>query len=212
MLSGYIDGALGQKDQHFVEQHLGACEDCPKELESLHMTVRMLKRVPVVDVPRSFAITGAEERGRITFAPQNMGWLRPATALATAVFLVVLVLDLLPVLSTEVADRGELLAGTPSPVTTAPAEGQELDTAPGRDAFEQTTPGAAPVPGVEAPTGEGAIGGPEAAVGEEDARAAEEGGEGWPFRVVEIGAGVVALALVAALLFTRRQRRKWKGV
>ncbi len=35
---------------------------------------------------------------------------------------------------------------------------------------------------------------------------------GWPLRQIEIGIGIVLLALVAMMLFARRRRRSWSRV
>jgi MYXO-CTERM domain-containing protein len=234
MLSDYIDGTLVDEDQLCVEQHIETCAGCSRELESLRTTVRMLKRVPVVSVPRSFAITGAEERERAPSAPEgprrlrpatvlaiaapeNVGWLRPATALATLALVAVLLLDFLPILSTEVSDKGELVAQPPSPAA-SPVPRPDLGAGEGMDILEQITPEAVPTPlpgEVPMPTGDmlGAQTGLEDSrlVGaHEAAEKADEAEDGWPFRQIEIALGAVALALMAALLLTRR-RRKWKG-
>ena len=186
-----------------------------------------MKRVPVVNVPRSFAITGAEERERALaapegprwlrpatvlaiVAPEDVGWLRPATVLATLALVAVLLLDFLPVLSTEVSDNGEFFAQPPSPTVRAPGSDLEPGITEGLEAVPTPLPGEAPVPtydmfGAQADLEDSRlVGAPEAA------EKAEEAEDGWPFRQIEIALGAVALALVAALLLTRR-RRKWKG-
>ena len=112
MLSEYIDNRLSPGEQDVVEHHLKACEACSSELESLQMTVQLLHRVPAVPSPRSFAVT-APEPGRVSiFGPPSPRWLRPATAFATLVLMLLLLGDFSNVFEHE---AGDVLAPTPTP-------------------------------------------------------------------------------------------------
>ncbi|UCC61340.1 MAG: zf-HC2 domain-containing protein, partial [Dehalococcoidia bacterium] len=152
-LSEYIDDRLGCEERDWMESHLGVCDACSKELETLRMTVHLLNQVQIVPVPRSFAIreaeTGEEKvpeprrwdgmrpvpvyavasvysaRARI-MDPQRMRWLRPATAFVTAALVLLLMLDFL-----QVVPHGGWLEGngviyeSPPQSMLAPSPGME---------------------------------------------------------------------------------------
>jgi hypothetical protein len=200
MLSEYIDNRLDSKDRGAVERHLGICESCSNELESLQMTVQLLKRVPQVPAPRSFAISEVET-GRVSiFEPQRLGWLRPVTAFATVALIALLIVDFL-----QVVPHDQIML-SPTP------QGEEYmsDSRGGEppEAISEPTP----VPGEEAPkedvtswvTGFSVTNGGEEEISGESAA-------GWPLRQLEIAIGVLIFALVALMLFARRQRRRWSA-
>jgi hypothetical protein len=56
MLSGYMDRRLSPEEVARVEEHLGACQGCREELESLRTTVALVRRLPEVTLSRSFAV------------------------------------------------------------------------------------------------------------------------------------------------------------
>lgn len=98
MLSEYLDEILSEHDCLFVEQHLDACDVCSKEYSSLHTTVNLLQRIPVLDTPRSFALRESdivEPAIKHLFEPNRWGWLRPAAALAAIVLVVLISVDFL---------------------------------------------------------------------------------------------------------------------
>jgi hypothetical protein len=199
MLSEYIDNRLDSKDRGAVERHLGICESCSNELESLQMTVQLLNRVPQMPAPRSFAISEVET-GRVSvFEPRRLGWLRPATAFATVALIALLIVDFLQV----VPHDHIMLSPTP--------QGEEymLDSRDGKPAETLSEP--APLPGEEAPTEDinsGVTGMGVTSGGEEEISGESEAG--WPLRQLEIGIGVLVFALVALMLFARR-RRRWSA-
>jgi len=97
LLSEYINKTLNDDEQVLVEQHLDICEACSKQYQSLLATVNCLNRVPLVEVPRSFAIREVEAvsgAGNI-FHPEKWRWLRPATALVAVALIAVLCVDFL---------------------------------------------------------------------------------------------------------------------
>jgi hypothetical protein len=154
MISDYIDDLLGVEERSTVERHLEKCRACSNELESLRMTVQLLRRTPLVPVPRSFAIreveAGREEVsehhgfgllrpipafaiGRINTVwegvcdPQSLRWLRPATAFATAALVLLLMLDFLQVVPQQGGiDTREVFNESPAQVvlTPVPEEGE----------------------------------------------------------------------------------------
>ena len=193
-LSEYIDNRLDSEDRGVVEHHLEICEACSNELESLQMTVQLLNQVPLVPAPRSFAISEVET-GRVSiFEPQRLGWLRPATAFATVALIALLIVDFLQVVPHDVGTGGE--------VFTEP-----------RDQTVLSTPPPVPAPGEEAPTGD--VTSDESGLGvtyEGEEEISGESAAGWPLRQIEIAMGVLAFALVALMLFARRQRRRWSKI
>lgn len=60
LLSAYIDGEVTPDEAARVEQHLPTCRHCADELESLRWTVNLLREVPPIPVPRSFAVRLAD--------------------------------------------------------------------------------------------------------------------------------------------------------
>lgn len=241
MLSEYIDNLLYAEDRGVVESHLEVCEACSNELESLRMTVQLLHRMSSVPVPRSFAIREVEtDREEVSeprgsgwlrpvpvFAvsrigsgwasvcdPQRLRWLRPATAFATAALVLLLMLDFLQVVPQQGGiDSREVFNESPAQVMLSPAPGGEDTLEVSGDEPVEVLPPPVPAPADKTPTG-GADSDElivrDANGGEEEVSAEPSGG--WPLRQIEIGIGVVLLALVAMMLFARRRRRSWSRV
>jgi len=219
VLSEYIDNRLSTEDKNLVERHLETCEACSKELESLRMTVQLLHRVPEVSVPRSFTIAVPAPKREGVLGPSSLRWLRPATAVATIVLLVLLVGDFLNVFGNEAGIRGGELLKMPTGQTmllsTPTGEGNQTATA---DELTKATPaptqaGAGNV--TEGNNTEGNASAPVFMAGISGMQGLEEppsinGQEavGWPLRQIEIALGVVVFALAALTAFAIRQRRK----
>ena len=201
MLSEYIDTRLDSEDRGVVERHLEICEACSNELESLQMTVQLLNRVPLVPAPRSFAISEVET-GRVSiFEPQRLGWLRPATAFATVALIALLIVDFL-----QVVPHDQIML-SPAP------QGEEYMTESRGDEPSEAIPEPAPAPGEEALTED--VTSDESGLGvtyEGEEEISGESAAGWPLRQIEIAIGVLVFALVALMLFARRQRRRWSRV
>jgi anti-sigma factor RsiW len=91
-LSPYIDGELSAKETARVERHLQECRACAENLATLRQTVTLLKELPTVSAPRSFAVRPAPVRPKVRAAAPGWGYglLKGATALA-ALLLVVLI-------------------------------------------------------------------------------------------------------------------------
>lgn len=223
MLSEYVDNRLDSVKKSLVERHLASCEACSKELESLRMTVQLLHRVPEAPAPRSFAITIPEVKHEGVLGPSSLRWLRPATAVATIVLLVLLVGDFLNVFEQETGTRGgELLNAPPEQTTTysgVQGEGNLTDAGgnetvkvfltptpegPGNVSEGNVTEGNT---SVEAPkTGISGMQGPEGP------SVAGSEAVSWPLRQIEIAMGVVVFSLAAMMVFVSRRRRKGVGV
>ena len=91
-LSCYMDGELSAAEKARVESHLHDCQACAYNLNTLQQTVALLKELPTVPAPRSFAVRPAAVTRKPAIAPPSWGFglLRGATALA-ALLLVLLV-------------------------------------------------------------------------------------------------------------------------
>ena len=223
MLSEYIDNRLSTEGKNLVDRHLQTCEACSKELGSLRMTVQLLHRVPEVSVPRPFTIAVPEPKREGVLGPSSLRWLRPATAVATIVLVVLLMGDFLNVFGHEAGIRGGELLNMPTGQTmllsTPTGEGNLTATADeltkaipaptqagaGNVTEGNNTEGNASaqvfitdISGMQGPEGPPSIDGQEAV--------------GWPLRQIEIAVGVVVLALATLTVFAVRQRRKGVSV
>ena len=100
LLSSYIDGQVDDSEAGRIELHLGQCEECRVELESLRATVGLLQSLPELEVPRSFKLSEAAVRvatpgpARVEFAPSIVWTTRLATSAAAVLVAVLLVGDL----------------------------------------------------------------------------------------------------------------------
>jgi anti-sigma factor RsiW len=91
-LSAYIDGELTGRERARMEQHLKECQACAEDLRTLRQTVALLKELPVIRAPCSFAVRPTVVRPRPAPAPSAWGYglLKGATAIA-ALLLVLLI-------------------------------------------------------------------------------------------------------------------------
>jgi Putative zinc-finger len=224
MLSEYIDNRLGSEDKSLVEHHLESCEACSKELESLRMTVQLLHRVPEVSVPRSFTIAVPEPRQEGVLGPRSLRWLRPATAVAAIVLVVLLAGDFLNVFGHE--------AGSGNRILLAPTGSSVFLTSPAGEGNLTDSGANVTVKAIPAPTSEGAgnisegnitegnvTEGNASMAGAGFTASGTQGATGppslpgkpsvsWPLRPIEIAMGVVVFALASLTIFSVRQRRK----
>lgn len=119
LLSAYIDDEVTPSEAARVEEHLAGCEDCVGELDSLRATSSLLRGLPELRVPRSFALT--EAPATVGFAPQLVWTTRFATSLA-ALFLVVLLLsDVLGFVGQSPEGETQKQAFITAPMPAAPA-------------------------------------------------------------------------------------------
>ncbi len=79
LLSAYVDGQVTEPERRTVEEHLSGCGPCTSDLEELRATVALLRALPELPVPRSFALEQAP-----VLSVGGTGLLR-AARLATAV-------------------------------------------------------------------------------------------------------------------------------
>ncbi|MFC1973972.1 zf-HC2 domain-containing protein [Chloroflexota bacterium] len=235
-LSAYIDGILNTNNKSSVEQHLKECEICHRELESLKITVQLIRRMPQMSVPRSFAVADIEPIRVNTTAVASPRWLRPATVFATFVLMALLLGDFTGVFEGKISDD---LLSTPSPTTAyaspAPTSDSSLspDAAaiptpsteangfpPGKEMVIGGTPMPTPVEGetppaptvTPIPLGAVSLPTPELSSKAPEAQLETEGtiadGTGWPLRQIEIGLGAVLAILIGIIIYSYQQRRK----
>lgn len=239
-LSEYIDDRLSIEEIDAVASHLETCGACSKELETLRMTVRLLNQVPMVPAPRSFAIREAEtgkekvpeprrwgglrpvpvfavsgiDSARASiFDPQRLRWLRPATAVAAAALVLLLMLDFLQVVPHGgwLEDSG-VLNGPPPQYMLAPSPDiEDGGVKIGDNESVLATPIPAPSVGREATSDDMPSEWLSIGAGE-GVEFADKTEGGWPMRQIEIAIGALFFTLVGMVLFTRRQRRKWSRV
>ena len=79
MLSSYIDGEVSASEARRVEEHLTGCDECAAELESLRTTTMLLGRMPQLEPPRSYALTGGCGRGCASASPAIFCWVHGRT-------------------------------------------------------------------------------------------------------------------------------------
>ncbi len=188
-LSAYLDGELSAREKAGVEKHLQECRACSENLSTLRQTVALLKELPAVPAPRSFALRPAVVKPKVRVAPSSWGYglLKGATALAALLLVLVIGGDL----TLQFLGSFRMGAAAPPPPTEemivappvvptemyAPAEGEPLvgegrdagataETVPPPGATEPPTPAPAPpepADGYQAPSAQD-IASPEATV------------------------------------------------
>ena len=75
-ISAFLDGALAAPDSARVDAHLGSCDPCRRELESLRHMKRVLSSAPRKNMPAELAL--ALERRFVKGAPRWTTLLKPA--------------------------------------------------------------------------------------------------------------------------------------
>lgn len=91
LLSAYIDNEATPEEVRQVERHLQSCQACSDELASLKWAVNLLREIPPIPVPRSFAIRQVDiepEPARRRFVLpdwlfNSLQWATVATAILT---------------------------------------------------------------------------------------------------------------------------------
>ena len=234
LLSAYIDGQVSESEAGRVEGHLAQCAECRLELETLRATVGLLKHVPQLEVPRSFAL--AEAPVKVSFTPPIMWTARLATSVAGLMLVALLLGDLTGVVTQR--ETPEEAATVPAVAREAPVAGVEkmvevekemvaemevekLEVAPSSAAAVAAPEEEAaqspdvrtvdegltpPEATVEAPAAAGIAG--DKAV--EEAPEASRG-LGLPLWQLEVGVGGLVATLALATLWTWRRGRRTSG-
>ena len=150
-LSPYLDGMLSERENRRLEAHLARCRACRDELADLQVAVQALAELPLVESPRSFALTAAPRRVEaLRPAPRRVEFgLRLATAAAAFVLAIVAAGDLLGVPGGDEGQEGEANVARMQVAPREAATAQEMEPAP-----QAETPGVAAQDKVagEAPT------------------------------------------------------------
>lgn len=192
LLSDYLDGRLGRAEAAQAELHLRGCPHCAAALDSLRATVGLLRTLPPVTLPRDFTLGPAAQpvgalRPRVLARLEV--WTRSAAAIAAALLVVLVSLDLLgfgspapaarpiaqapaagpaaevsaPAATAVPAAKAAPAAQPAAPASPAPAAPASAPLAAPSDtataAADQVQPQAAPAPPAPAPTAEAPAGG-----------------------------------------------------
>jgi len=205
-LSEYIDGYLAPEERRRVERHLEACPICRSELDSLRGTVELLRAVPSVAPPRSFALARAPVPTTPVprlFRPALLG---AATSVLALLLVLVMAGDLLHLFE---PGRAALTNQTPTPTVSrdiAPmATGGETGVRPptGAGTEKASSPPSLAATPTPTPTGGAMLGVSPPAEGGSPAAAGPPGAVRW----VELGLALVVVILAALTLFARRRVR-----
>ena len=100
MLSSYVDSALRTKEMGQVDLHMASCAVCVQEADELRAVIGILRTMPTVPAPRSFAIpvpaatAWVPEPSRPWWSPAPLLGLRMAAAGAAIALAVVFAGDL----------------------------------------------------------------------------------------------------------------------
>jgi len=236
MLSEYIDSKLNKADKGIVEAHLEVCDTCSRELESLRITVQLLHSVPEVSVPRPFTVAVPRRESvfvpsglslprpvttpaAIALRPTSLRWLRPATAVAAIVLMLLLAGDFLHVFENNagVDSGGEATSTYSQSVTpTVAAEQQIMVRVPGImgqislataksvgyttfDIDPSTPVSQSPSQPILSVTGNEKS-------SQDGVMAQGEVGVGWPLRQIEIALGAVVFIMLVFIILLRRRR------
>lgn len=120
LLSSYLDGALDDADRDALEARLSREPALRQELEALRLTVALVRGLPPLKAPRSFALDARMVR------PPVVRWIGlPATgavsAAAAAAATLLLAFGLVSLLSRDVAPAAPQLAAMPTAADVAPS-------------------------------------------------------------------------------------------
>ncbi len=110
-VSSYIDGALRSGEMQRVESHLASCAYCTVRVEELQSVVGVLRAMPTVPAPRSFAVpvpapaapVYVREPARRWWQPAPVAGFRAVAAAAALAFAVVFAGDMSGVIGTPEA-------------------------------------------------------------------------------------------------------------
>ncbi len=165
LLSTYLDGELSAVEQARLEAQLEANPALQAELDALRQTVKLVRDLPQIPIPRNFILPqtmAARPRAapatRARFAPL----LTAATAIAGFLFVAVLSLDLLrpaggddlalapapPQMAAEVPPEITVEREVEPPPLAAEAPVEELEAAEGEELDGTPVEGKATIPGV----------------------------------------------------------------
>ncbi len=82
LIATYLDGEATEAERHAISGHLPGCGDCETRLEQQQEIVTLLKALPAVPAPRSFAIPAEATNPALAW----FQWMRAGAAFATFAF------------------------------------------------------------------------------------------------------------------------------
>lgn len=184
ILNAWIDGIATPDEQDIVDHHIASCETCQHRLDELQGVKAMLASLPMVDPPRSFALTPEQAKKPVSIRertkPSNIIRLLPIVrTLSVAAMLAVLILGgslvmnqgestMSPGVTTgmqsgETADESRTL-GAANPAPAAQERGEIIDQGEAASAHDSTsTTLAGETPSVPIQTSDGGLTGVEIA-------------------------------------------------
>lgn len=197
LLSAYVDGELTAQESREVEENLAASQDARNELAGLQATVDLVRQLPQLDTPRSFALDAAPKKPWTLWWP-SVRTTGLATSVATMLLVGLVAGDMLNVL-TQTQFGGDDSTGVYeyAPDDSAPAAEAAID------APAAPEPQAAAM-AMEAPQ-------PEVVASSEESGPADDpeaDGVTLPLIQLQIGAAIMVVVLGGATIFAVRRRRK----
>ncbi|MBI4297524.1 MAG: zf-HC2 domain-containing protein [Chloroflexi bacterium] len=186
LLSSYLDGRLTEGEAQKLEEHLQRCPGCTQEMEEVRKTVRLLRALPQVSLPRSFALTPAMLQ--LVGKPSPF---RRYLTLATATSALLLMLTF----AGDLAGIAQL-EQTPLALQERPAQTEQ------RAAPPEVTPAPAPFRLTDAGAAQKTQG------TEQGPKAVSPKPPPFPWRLLEIALALLTLALSLAWFYIARRSRR----
>lgn len=140
-LSAYLDGELDARHAENVERHLASCDACTALLEELRETRTLLSALPPQAPPRSFILGAEYERTAVqeVARPPKRLSLALAPAVALAVFVALLVVDVGNFTSTSSNENGAAFTSATSRQATDNATAPQMAGSTGLAPAPQST-------------------------------------------------------------------------
>jgi hypothetical protein len=153
MMSAYLDDALSAKETEQVDFHMPLCDVCVLETDELRSVISVLRAMPTVPAPKSFAIPVPErawvpEPSRPWWSPAPLMGLRAAAAGAAIALAIVLAGDLsgglgsstnIPIQVGKTEPATLIISGTPAGAEKSLPLGETAAVAPETSAAVEIT-------------------------------------------------------------------------
>ena len=155
MMSSYLDGALPTKEMGHVDLHMASCDVCVQDADDLRAVIGILRAMPTVPAPRSFAIpvpaaAWSPEPSRPWWTPAPLMGLRVAAAGAAMALAIVFAGDLsggfgsspdVPIQVGRTEPASLITAGTPAGPEKSLPLGEDMVIDPGTSVAVDNTGG-----------------------------------------------------------------------
>ncbi len=153
MISSYVDSALSNKEIEQVDFHIASCGFCAQKIDEIRAVVGVLRAMPTVPAPRSFAIpiparSWVPEPSRPWWSPTPLMGLRAAAAGAAIALAVVFAGDLssglgstpdVPIQVGRTEPAPLIISGTPAGAEKSVPLGENISVNPGTSAVAKIT-------------------------------------------------------------------------